>query len=238
MLNKYLSRCKNAVCFPPDVEGQHLLPENICPRGNIHIKPWTQNEKLFDPKNYDWEKIKQIWHQHWRQKNCDEKIFVEKSPPNVTRVRQLYENFPDAYFILSVRNIYATTEGFHRRWPVHRIEDCARHFAKCIKLQLSNLSLLSASGRVMFCQYESLCNRPNKIKNLIISKIPLLTDLSFDENIVCHTLYNKNHKTKLQNFNDEQIARLSSSQIKTINQIIQEEKIDNIMQWLGYENII
>ena len=73
--------------------------------------PYMFSERYHDfacEKNYDWEKIKELWNSFWEQ----DLIKVEKSPPNVVRAHMLKRNFDNSQFIIQVRNPYFTKADY------------------------------------------------------------------------------------------------------------------------------
>jgi len=127
---------------------------------------WVDREDLFtlnegsvgpDPK-----RVKKEWAMRL---NTKKKYLMEKSPPNVPRMRWINHHFESPYFIGIVRNGYAVAEGIARKakpmhlkkgWP---IEKCAYQWAR------SN---------------EVMLNNSNQVKNFILIKYEDLTENTAD----------------------------------------------------------
>lgn len=56
--------------------------------------------------NYDWNRIVKVWNQAWNKKD-DNRLYLEKSTPNVFRWKMLDKYFENSYFIGVTRNPYS-----------------------------------------------------------------------------------------------------------------------------------
>lgn len=187
---------------------------------------------LSSDRHHDWEAIKKAWHKSLNNYSED-KLFVEKSPPNIARLKMLQTEFPDSKFIISIRNPYAVFESIWRarsRSPVGR-ETIIRHIIHTMELQKKNMESLSKNQYVYY-RYEDMCQNPDIIANKIKTLYPdHLQDLTFNEVVKVKGRY----ENKAHNYNDEQISRLDDATIDKISLMLYKRQ--SLMKFYGY-NII
>jgi len=169
--------------------------------------------------------------------NNKKKIFVEKSIVNSTRMAWLQENFKNSYFIFIVRNGYCVSEGIKRKapkgaWgiqkkdyqPSYPIEMCAKQWIysnKIIEKDSRNIK------RFFKIKYEDLCVNPEKtLKNIYkFLNIPSGNQFNKEKKWNIH-----GEKSEIKNMNYKSFERLSSFQIKKINQIAEK-----MLGYYGYD---
>jgi len=170
-----------------------------------------------------WEKVKQVWYEAWDLKKT---ILLEKSPPHLVRASQLEQNFPESYFIVSVRNPYAFCEGVSRRHSKNRgsFFNIAKFWIMCCRYQIRNIEELRNN---IFFSYEDLTNNPSYTSEKIIKFLPELSGMGLEQHF---TVFEKS--MKIVNLNKKQISRLSDGDIYEINQVLKD--YPDIMSFFNY----
>ena len=175
-------------------------------------------EKDFD-KNIA-ERLVAVYADHYEV----DKRFIEKSPANSMRMRFLQSVFPDAAFIIMIRNGLAVSEGIRRkRWfdpdRPHMaglntsIKEAAKQWDNANRILIKDQKLLNKS---MMIKYEDLVTDTSDVLNSV------LNFLNLDAQDFFIPTFETDH-------NDKQIARLTESEIHVALQIISELSIK-----LGY----
>lgn len=235
LLRNIIATSSNVWSLPK--EGQAVAGRSgMQTRGSTLPLLWASDEgflaMLRDPANYCWETIKQRWYFFSNSEKKDAALFLEKSPPSLVWVDQLSAHFKGARFIFMVRNPYAVVEGIYRRVQNREgVEKALRlattHVLKCMELQRRNIEKYQDTG--CFFTYEALTGETEKTIGKLLSFCPELEELSYQEPIGVKGLYREN----IRNMNDDQIMRLSESQIETISEALTWQK--DLLDFFGYE---
>jgi hypothetical protein len=148
LILQLVAECKNAIARPRQIhhgvaahprEGERYTKMTPC---NNRI--WTQKNsaRFTDETNYDFDQIKADWHKVWAQdkhfKTANPKVFLEKTPSNVLKAQMYEKHFPNAYFMIMVRNPYAFIEGILRR-NNRLVEAGTKHWIATAKKQIENM---------------------------------------------------------------------------------------------------
>jgi len=229
MLQKILGRCRNVSDF--DCEGEILArrKNSSCMR-NQQCSPmegwWSIRDQLSDPNNYDWKKIKKIWHNHW---DLNKTILLQKSPRDIFRIKMLQENFHNSYFIIMVRNPYSICECARRkRSGANTFATRAKHWIECHRQQKENLIL---TNRNILIDYTDIVKYPIIIEKRLRSFMPGLKDVKCSGSISIKP--NKKYPKEIIDLDKIQISRLSREDIISINKLLKDD-ID-IMEFFGYQ---
>lgn len=240
VLARALEGCRRVVGFP--AEGQTFFEDAVGFDRKKDAMPapdclgvsriWTERAEVFeDPRNYDWKRIKDVWHREWAKHpnylSVEENVFLEKSPPNVLRADLLAEHFPGATFLLMIRDPYAVVEGIRRR-EGYSLERCANHWVRASQRQLVNRKLLPRS---LFLSYESLCADPTAWADAIRGHMAGLEDLDLTQKIASRTLDGIEERP-LEDLNPRQIARLSLEQRAVITACLRPHH--ELVEQFGY----
>ncbi len=220
LLNEIISSSNNVSCNNNIGlrEGQHL-PETK----DILFTPdrWEPNKII------DWSEIHEIWRAYW---DNSKSVFLEKSPPNICRAKNIENEFSDAKFICLVRNPYAQVEGKMRRYNTGA-KEAALLSIKYLQFQRKNYKELN---NALLIKYEDLTENPNNIKEQIISFINELNDINININITAHNSRNEK-RMKITNLNDEKITKIKKEDLTNINSIFMKEK--ELLEFFGYSLI-
>ncbi|MBA2409108.1 MAG: sulfotransferase [Gammaproteobacteria bacterium] len=178
---------------------------------------------------FPWEDIKNRWHHFW---DTDKPVLVEKSPPNLIRAFEIQKVFRPAYFLAMIRDPYSFCEGRRRRHKGSHIRESAVFWATCAAYQRKNIEELDNVIRV---RYEDFAEKPQETRQRLLSFTPELHDIDVEGSFQARSVRGRGQE-KIQNFNREKLDRLSSSDIQTINEVL--ERNDDLMKLFGYEYVM
>ena len=219
LLSQILASSKNVSINNPHgtCEGQ-TLPEV---RDHLFVENrWDENLQI------DWTFVKQAWESHWDSKKS---IFLEKSPPNILRARQLKANFEPAFFFLMWRNPYAHCESQIRR-NGNSPQGAAGFAIRCLNLQRRNIEQLD---NILPISYEELTTNPTSFVQQANSFLPQLGRLRITGSFNIHNMLER--QLAIQNMNREKIAALSSRERQEINAVFNDNL--NTLEYFGYRLI-
>lgn len=188
-------------------EGQHLpIAKDI-----LFTKDrWDKNKKI------NWKEIHTIWDKYW-DKSKD--IFLEKSPPNICRAKNIEEEFKNANFICLVRNPYAQVEGKMRRYGTSA-KEAAELSIQYLKYQKDNISNLK---NCILISYEEITENTTKVKDKLISFLPEISDINTNLKFSAHNSRGEKNMA-ITNLNQEKIAKINSDDLKEINKVFSKEQ--------------
>lgn len=221
------------VALTANAEGQWLVQEMSRPRDR-----WRED---YHP-NY--RLVRAVWLAQLREQGAAGKVVVEKSPPNMGRIRPLLETFSDMRCVVTTltRDPYATCEGWVRRYLP---EDMRRqwapqvHTASLSRLQLfefvgdvwgrrAETLLAAASVTDLTLSYEGLCAEPRRHLEPLFAMLPELSDVNTSA-----VLDVKDYsRGPLQNLNAVQIGRLSGAEVDAISRGLALHEV--AVESLGY----
>lgn len=187
-------------------EGQSFFRKKSGPVA-FHYKVqgiWTEKPDIFTNQElYKWNKIKEEWNKRWRKNNLTAKVLVEKSPPNVLRAQLLQETFPNSYFLLGMRNPYATVKSITEKLNRISTERATEHWINCAYKQLDNLDKLE---KCCLTTYEELCDNFDIARQKVVNLMPELSDLR--------------SPNRWENQNSKRIDSLTQSDFQTITSLL------------------
>jgi hypothetical protein len=204
-------------------EGQHLSGfAGPSSRGTGTGLLWAANAdaiaRFSDPAAYDWQRTRSAWHFQATAGHAQAKVLVVSSPPFLLIADQLARHFPDARFVLMVRNPYAMVEGILRGTPggtgnLETASAAARHVVAVLERQSANRAVLGKLA-VSFT-YEEMCRNPQAISARILELTPALGAVRLDRRVAVKGNYDED----LRDMNAEQIARLNSTTVAVIEAV-------------------
>jgi len=189
-----------------------------------------------NPKNYDWAFIKEVWEQNWIASNYLATIKLQKTPSDVLRMEIMNKAFPDAMWILSVRNPYAYVESIMRKAtfgmsPIIQLDQICFHVLKVMELQIENAKLLGNHAYVM--TYEDFIARPEYHRDQMAKWIPDLKYIDFKS----QELMVKG--SKVIEIKDDSQMRIQSliDNVPNIISMINEHfrPMEHLLKYWGYE---
>jgi Sulfotransferase family len=190
-----------------------------------------------DPWNpavdFDWRWIRAAW---LERKPAGRRVMIEKSPPNILRVRSILEAFPDSIFVVSNRDPYAWLGGvLHHesnrdevRNTTQRRDLVKDEISKWVfrsRVQIENISMLR--GRSVITRYQEFCGSPELfLQNLYNYSGDLEIDARAKLQVKSYPVQG------LVNMNDRQMSRLTNDDIAAANEILNAAK--PVVEYFGY----
>lgn len=212
-----LGQCRRAWSLPR--EGQHVTGfAGPSSRGTGTRLLWAADPASLaaftDAAAYDWDRTRRAWHFHARAQDAAADTLIVASPPFLLIADQIAAAFPDACFLIMVRNPYAVAEGILRRGldagPVAPGDTlaaaAARHIVAAFAAQDANRAALGE--RAVFFPYEEMCREPAAVARRITALVPALADLRLDRSLPVKGRYHE----PLRDMNADQVARLTPDQ--------------------------
>lgn len=243
LMHNLFAKCKNIITLNSDLDNtttegwqwvKNSTPNlDLAEQGKSYV--WTEAiQSIQDQKNYKWDDVKKTWNDMWRKHqnyHNDNRIFIQKSPPDVGRAKMLFDNFENSWFICQVRNPYIVSEGVMRRRGDGDIRRAARHAVKVLSIQKWNIE---NTQNLLAWRYEDIPIIPEKIENLINEAIPDINSFSFNQQVYATSL-DGYIKRGFENLNNRQLERLDERQIRIINEEIDVH--EDAFKFFKYERI-
>lgn len=157
-------------------------------------------------------------------------IHLEKSPPNLLRMRWLQAHFVPARFIVLTRNPYAVCEGIRRRRPDCTIEQAAQQWVRAHEIMFEDLPHIEHVERLT---YETVCAEPLQALRTLEQFLRLRKP--FDDSVVQQAFEFRDDEysgARLTDFNEQAVNRLEPGEIDRITAIARP-----MMEQLGYAPI-
>jgi len=172
----------------PMDEGQYL--QSVYPTANDYGGPGkfgfnqgsflTEHSPLSNKRNAD--NLLSQWSQYW---DTSKPYLVEKSPPNVIRMRFLQSLFPNACFLIICRHPIATSFAIQkwvkpeiRKWLDRRLDRLIKHWLVCYEQMLQDLPMIN---NVLLIRYEDFIKSPQNIINKIYCYLGMQEHLLIEE---------------------------------------------------------
>lgn len=216
-------------------EGHHLVLDclpNVYRRKQGAI--WTEAiGEIKNEKNYNWPQIKKIWYQKWSEHpayNYRDCLLVEKSPQNLGRIEILQKEFPEAYFIVQVRNPYAVAEGVDRRNEHVNVERGMYHACNVLNLAYCAINEYKVKNLLVW-RYEDFPGNKD-IENLIKDTIPHIDDFDINYSSPVHSIDGIVNRGSI-NLNESQLSRLDNTKLEIMDKVADNYKCS--MRFFGYE---
>jgi hypothetical protein len=200
-----------SVAFPHSAD---LSPDNP-----EKVRMFTEDEDQYVcGANYDWAAVVRVWESVWaiNPKYRQARYLVEKSPPSVFWAREAQGVFSPSYFVVVVREPYATCGSIKGYVGEGFAERIARHWVRCAELQRENLHVLKHS---CLLRYEDFCAG-------VLDGVSRLLDidLTIDGLLV--------RGVAVANRNQEQVALLTEQESSVIRGVLGEHR--DLVESFGY----
>jgi hypothetical protein len=241
-----MERIEHIFLLNPPFSGSTAMADLLL-KSPLTWSPWRNGEGQWveevtaemrrDPWNpevdFEWALIREAW---LRRRPAGGRIMVEKSPPNLLRVRSIMAAFPNSVFVISNRDPYAWLGGvlhhdnYRReiRNPRRRAE-IARHETRqwVTRTRFLTDAIEQVRGRSMITRYQDFCASPELfLRNLY----NYCGDLRIDPHASVRV---KNYPAQpIVNMNPLQIARLNSTDIAIANEVLADAERE--MGLFGY----
>jgi len=153
LLYRLLGRHPQIASLP--TEGQFITDQLTVPEEVGLARNWVADPDRFrlvegDGKGIGVRRIKRQWQAAFN--DSKRPVLMEKSPPNVARIRWLNDNFENSHFVAIVRDPYATVEGLMRKGGLDLIQ-AAHQWEVSNRIMLSDLEHVP---RTLLITYEQL----------------------------------------------------------------------------------
>jgi hypothetical protein len=153
-------------------EGQHL--QSVYPTARAHGGPGrfafardahlTERSPLARPESR--ARLVADWSPHW---DLTRAVLVEKSPPNVVRSRFLQDLFPDATFLMILRDPIATAYAT-QKWTRTPLDALVRHWLTAHEQMLADAARVPS---LRIVRYEELMAAPDVVLAGLFSLLSL-----------------------------------------------------------------
>jgi hypothetical protein len=177
----------------------------------------AESISIFAKGEFDWTTTRRARYFQAYSASSRAPVFVEKSPPFLLLVDQLVEHFRERRFLFVVRNPYAMVEGLIRKSGPLSLQAAAHHAINCLRYQRRNIE--DWGDRSVFFSYETMCDEPERVAQLIHGLVPELSDLTLRQRLEAWE-----YDEELRNMNDQQIARLSKDALAEINEVFSRDR--------------
>jgi hypothetical protein len=145
----------------PEDEGQHL--QSVIPPALAHGGPGRfafdekarldEHSELCGPAAR--ARLLAEWGRHW---DLTKRVLVEKSPPNLVRMRFLQALFPESYFVMIVRHPLAVAYAT-RKWARVPLRELVRHWVRAHEIFAEDAPHVR---RLKVVRYEDLVKDPGE----------------------------------------------------------------------------
>lgn len=206
-------------------EGQFLTNQLRTPASLDLSRAWALKPEYFYLTETDVIRtnpniIKRQWGYYYN--DYRRPILVEKSVPNVARIRWLNKNFENAHFIGLIRDPYAVAESIRRK-KGYPIEKCIQQWVTSNKILLRDLGAVNQS---MLLTYEHFTRQPQQCWEEILRFLGLD---STDQNIADMHWQIHGSDSTIQNMNPLYYSTLSETDFNII-----EKHAYSLMHELNY----
>jgi hypothetical protein len=124
----------------------------------------TEDHPLATEANRD--KLTSEWGEYW---NLDRRVLVEKSPPNLLKLRFLQELFADATFVVIMRHPIAVSYAT-QKWSETSLESLLDHWLVCHEIFLEDAPQIR---KLMLVRYEDFVSDPAGVVGRIQERLGL-----------------------------------------------------------------
>jgi hypothetical protein len=215
LLHNILASCPGVGSMPQ--EGHVFTDQLLMPKSVGLYRLWALKPELFylyeDNTKISVTKLKRQWGS--RYDNPNSPILIEKSPPNVARLRWLQQNFENAFFVGIIRNGYAVAEGIRRK-SGHSIDLASKQWVISNEIMLRDFKFLA---RGLLIKYEDLTEHPDQT----LEKLSRFLELNVSSFAVSDKIWNVHeYQSKIKNMNEVSFNRLTAEDIETVTQVAGE----------------
>ena len=188
-----------------------------------NVKKIMRNGEWEEESNFDWEYIKSEWDKLMiAEKKC---IFIEASPPNIMRVKEILKFFPSSKFVFSISSPYSFVASFMYNYKKD-INEASKFYIKTAKKQILNID--SFDFKPPRITYEEFCNDPNTLLRKFDIKC---TQDSSNDSFISGKGNSK--ISKLINNLPKHLSYLGFNKIIELNNILLSEP--EVLNYFGYQ---
>lgn len=206
-------------------EGQWLVP-GMC-----------ENDRWDAAKQIDWDSVKATWLSKYQEiqqlvKNVD--IVIEKSPPNMLRIKQLISIFPNYSLLAFNRNPYANCVSImYRNYKPDNKSQEERHqvlgvLAKSWLEKSALIRDLVLELKINMFTYEEFCSDISGC----IKQIDLPFDVLRSINVASVVKVKDYKPQPIISQNERQLSNLTAAEVGLLNDIFAKES--DVLSFFGY----
>lgn len=227
-LAQTLNSCKRSCFLQRRAEGQWLVP-GMCDRS-----------RAWKPKAYmNWDSIQAVWRERYKlisETVHDREIVIEKSPPNLLRMDQLVNAFPNNTVFAFNRNPFANCASIlYRRHDPQKKTEAQR--IEVLKQLASDWLFRSIwvkrwidEMNLLYFSYEQFCSEPAFWISKLVDRLPVLESVDLEKNIKVKDY----REAKLENHNKRQIDKLSQNEVAAISTVLAAQ--EELVNFFGYDS--
>lgn len=207
-------------------EGQWLVP------GMCQDDRWDQSKQL------DYQSIRATWLSQYQKTNelvGNIEVVIEKSPPNILRIKDISALFYDYSLLANNRNPYASCASIlYRKHPVAKLSPDQRiqtllQIAQRWTNRSRALKSLIEDLRIPFVSYESFCSSPQNLIDAL--RIPAQIVETIDTTSKVNV---KDYDAQpITNQNTRQLSNLTSNEIGELKSYFSSHS--ELLGFFGYE---
>jgi hypothetical protein len=223
---KLLDTSQRTMLLSPNGEGQWLVP-GLC------------EQDRWDPaKKVNYESVKAVWLSTFQKHNKlhpHVDVVIEKSPPNMIRIKELSSQFIKCSFLANNRDPYANCASiFSRHSDPEALKPTERKkvlmkIAQSWLMRSHKLKGIITENGVSLLTYEQFCQNPSSILEAIILPGGVSNTIDTDAKVKV-----KDYKPQsISNQNERQISKLTNADIESISCVLENEK--SLLEFFGYE---
>ena len=206
--------------------------------GQWLIKGLHESDRWSKHKFVKEQSIRSVWVNECFKKYKSENAtyFIEKSPPNMVRIKLLQSIFPSHILLANNRDPYANVSSIFYRYT-RNIEQLSAKVRKSKITEIVNgwvwrsivLKEIIQSLNVPYLSYENFCENPTLLQDTIESSaFRGQIKLVFGKNLIV-----KDYKPQpLKNYNQRQLDKLTNADIDTITSTLRFNL--ELLKFFGY----
>ena len=208
-------------------EGQWLIP-GLC-----------EGDRWSPSKYVDYESVRAVWlarFQQRRQARRDLQVVIEKSPPNIVRIRPLVAQFRSHSLLANNRNPFANCASRLFRDRRSGGLSCDERLASLTQLVNSWLEVsrlmreLIVEMNIPLVTYEAFCSDPG----ILIDKLQLPGPVIRDINLGARIKVKDYAPAPIADKNAEQLNRLTANEVEHIALELRRNAEDGLLAFFGY----
>mgnify|MGYP001812988629 FL=1 len=209
-------------------EGQWLVP-GLC-----------EGDRWSEGKFVDYESVRAVWlakFQMRRQSRHQLQVVIEKSPPNIVRIRPLVARFPNHSLLANNRNPFANCASrlFRDRRATalsgnERLDALTQLVSSWLAVARMMRELI-VELNIPLVTYEAFCSNPA----ILIDKLRLPAEVIREINFGASIKVKDYEPATLADKNAEQVNRLSAIEIDHIARELRRDDGDGLLAFFGYD---
>lgn len=225
-LSELINTSHRTMILQPRGEGQWLIP-GLC-----------EHDRWNPEKEVNYPSVKATWLSVYQQvkrltKNID--VVIEKSPPNMMRIKQLSSQFRNYSFIANNRDPYANCASIlYRHHDADNLTPEERQkvrdrLVKAWIMRSLKVQELIESLKAPLLTYEDFCQNPSSIINKLNTPSGVSNSINPDANVKV-----KDYAPQpIINQNERQISKLADNEIEHISKLL--KSYSELVEYFGYQ---